>query len=356
MPTGPSIKPTAVDLSEFESILDVRPPLANRTGMPGMVVTPLDELIADPTRFIDDPAKPVLIVCDIGMRSAYVAQHLTDQGYSSVASLEGGLDEWRHQGLPLVGTAGLTDDQLERFDRQIKLPGIGPDGQSLLLGSTVVVVGVGGLGVPVATYLAAAGVGTLILIDPDVVEISNLQRQPIYTTKDAGTPKVAAARDFIGSLTSETRVGVDQTPLDAANAEALLTGADVVVDATDSFAARYAISDAAHKLGVPVVSGAVYRWEGQITTLDPQGPCYRCLFPDAPTGTGHLDCALIGAIGPVVATIGTMQATEVIRLLTGGSSSYSGRLGLYDGAAGTLAVLPVSRRSGCPTCDGAVSA
>ena len=350
MPTGPSIRPADVNLSEFEAVLDVRPPLAKRTGIPGMVVIPLDELVTDPTKFIDDHTTPVLIVCDVGMRSAYVAQHLTDQGFTAVASLAGGLDEWRHQGLPLVGTAGLTDDQLERFDRQIKLPGIGPDGQSRLLGSTVAVVGVGGLGVPAATYLAAAGVGTLLLIDPDVVEVSNLQRQPIYTTENAGTPKVDAAREFIRSLTPETRVGVDRTPLDAGNADALLKGADVVVDATDSFTARYAISDAAHKLGVPVVSGAVYRWEGQITTLGPSGPCYRCLFPEAPEGTGYLDCALIGAIGPVVATIGTMQATEVIRLLTGGSPSYSGRLGLYDGAAGTLASVPVSKRAGCPTC------
>ena len=350
MPTGPSISPTAVNLSKFETILDVRPPFANRTGIPGMVVTPLDELITEPATFIADLATPVLIVCDVGMRSAYVAQHLAHQGYSGVASLSGGLDEWRHQGFPLVGTAGLTDDQLERFDRQIKLPGIGPDGQSRLLTSTVAVVGVGGLGVPAATYLAAAGVGTLILIDPDVVEISNLQRQPIYATKDADTPKVEAARAFIRSLTPETRVGVHQTPLDADNAEALLTGADVVVDATDSFTARYAISDAAHKLGVPVVSGAVYRWEGQVTTLDPKGPCYRCLFPEAPESTGYLDCALIGAIGPVVATIGTMQATEVIKLLTDGSSSYTGRLGLYDGIAGTLTAVPVSKRTGCPTC------
>lgn len=350
MNTGPSIKPAAVELSAYETILDVRPRFANRTGISGMVSAPVDELIADPAGFIATRDTTVLIVCDVGMRSAYAAQHLTDQGYATVVSLEGGLDEWRHQGLPLIGTSGLTAEQLERFDRQIKLPGIGADGQSRLLESTVAVVGVGGLGVPVTEYLAAAGIGTLILVDPDVVEVSNLQRQPIYSTTDAGSPKVEAAKRFIHSLTPETQVEVHRIPLDANNAEALLNDADVVVDATDSFDARYAISDAAHGLGVPVVSGAVYRWEGQVTTLDPHGPCYRCLFPEPPEGTEYLDCALIGAIGPVVATIGTIQATEVIKLLSDGSSSYTGRLGLYDGAAGTLTSVPVSRRTGCPTC------
>lgn len=350
MKSGPSINPADIDLSAYEAILDVRPRSANRTGISGMVSAPLDELISNPAEFVVATDTTVLVVCDIGLRSGYAAQQLTDLGYSAIVSLGGGLDEWRRQGLPLIGTAGLTDEQLERFDRQIKLPGIGPDGQSRLLASTVAVVGVGGLGAPVVAYLAAAGIGTLVLIDPDTVEISNLQRQPIYSTADAGTPKVDAAERFIADLTSETRVETHRTSVDATNAVALLEGANVVVDATDSFAARYAISDAAHALGVPVVSGAVYRWEGQVTTLDALGPCYRCLFPEPPEAAGYLECAVVGAVGPVVATIGTIQATEVIKLLSDGSSSYVGRLGLYDGAVGKLTTVPVSKRTGCPTC------
>jgi len=346
----PSIKPEDVDLDAFDAILDVRPRWSNRTSISGMVPAPLDELIADPDGFIPTPGSATLVVCDVGLRSAFAASHLAAFGYTAVVSLDGGLDQWRRQGLPLIGTVGLTDAQLERFDRQIKLPGIGALGQSRLLDAAVAVVGVGGLGAPIVAYLAAAGVGLLRLIDPDVVEISNLQRQPIFQTTDAGTPKVGAAQLFNNGLTTETDVDTRPVALDAANAETLLAEVDVVVDATDSFAARYAISDASHRLAVPVVSGAVYRWEGQVTTLEPGGPCYRCLFPEPPEAIEYLDCAVIGAIGPVVATIGTIQATEVIKILAGETSSYAGRLGLYDGSDGKLVTVPVSRRSGCPTC------
>ena len=345
-----SINPESIDLASFDSIMDVRPRFGDRPGIEGAISAPLDELMARPEEFIPDRDAVVLLVCDVGMRSAYAASQLLDSGFANVASLDGGLDEWRRQGLPLTGTAGLTGEQLERFDRQIKLPGIGTEGQTRLLASSVAVVGVGGLGSPVTSYLAAAGVGNLRLIDPDHVEVSNLQRQPIFSTDDVGLPKVAAAERFVAELTPDTAVSAHQVSLQPDNARSLLEGVDVVVDATDSFAARYAISDAAHDLGVPVVSGAVYRWEGQITTLDPQGPCYRCLFPDAPESARYLDCALVGAVGPVVATIGTMQSSEVIKLLTGSSSSFAGRLGVYDGSSGTLTSVPVSKRSGCPTC------
>lgn len=350
MSTTQDLDPDAVDLSSFDLVLDVRPDATARTGLPGASSAPLDQLLASPQRFVSSTRAKVLLVCDIGMRSGFAARALTDLGYTSVVSLAGGIDEWRRHGLPLTGTEGLTRAQLERFDRQVKLPGIGASGQAGLLSATATVVGAGGLGVPAISYLAAAGLGTLRIVDPDVVELSNLQRQPIYRTEEVGTYKVESAARFVTELTPETRVENHTVALDASNAQSLLEESDVVIDATDSFDARYAISDACHRLGIPVVSGAVYRWEGQITTLDPDGPCYRCLFPEAPAAPQQLDCELIGAMGSVVATIGTMQATEAIKLASGGQSAYAGVLVLYDGASGRFTDVSVARRGDCPVC------
>ena len=180
----------------------------------------------------------------------------------------------------LEGTGGLTADQMERFDRQIKLPEIGHRGQRRLLDSHVTVVGAGGLGAPVLAYLAGAGIGTLRIIDPDVVDLSNLQRQPIYRSAEAGEAKAPLAASFIAGLTPETEVETRQELFTSETARSLLEGTDIVVDATDTFDARYAINDAAIDRGIAMVSGAVYRWEAQIMTLEPGGACYRCVFPE----------------------------------------------------------------------------
>ena len=351
MPTGPHVEPGQVDLTEFDLIIDVRPGDVERATIPGSVHVPLNDLLGSPGDHAPSLESRILVVCDIGMRSLVGANALSEAGYRKAVSLAGGIDAWRRKGLPLEGTGGLTAHQLDRFDRQIKLPDIGPAGQRRLLDAHVTVVGAGGLGVPVLTYLAAAGIGALRIIDPDIVDLSNLQRQPIYRSDTVGEAKAPSAAAFIAALTPETRVETRQELLTSDVATSLLAGTDIVVDATDSFDARYAINGAAIDLAIPMISGAVYRWEGQLTTLEPSGPCYRCVFPSPPGGAEHMTCELIGAMGSVVATIGTMQATEVIAIAAGAAPAFSGVLGMYDGRRGILERVRVAKRADCPACS-----
>jgi sulfur-carrier protein adenylyltransferase/sulfurtransferase len=337
-----------VDVDAFSVILDVRPQPSATAGFPRAVHVGIEGLLADPGAVIPTNEAAVLVVCDIGRRSALVADRLTDAGFSGVRSLEGGVDAWRTAGRPLISTS-LSSLDAERYDRQVKLREIGVDGQQRLSAATVAVVGAGGLGVPAASYLAAAGVGTLVVIDHDRVELSNLHRQPMYTVDDVGRLKVEAVATHLAQLNPSIITRPVAERLDAEQALTLLDGADVVIDATDRFDARYAISDAAHALGVPVVTGAVYRWEGQLTVLAPDGPCYRCIFPTEPTGV-ELDCGITGVVGPVVGTMGAMQATEAIKLITGAGLPITGRLILHDGLTGTETSVRVSKRVDCPTC------
>ena len=342
--------PRTVDLDAFDQVLDVRPDSHDRTRIEGSVAAPLDALLAAPEQFIASMSEHVLVVCDVGMRSLVAARRLTDAGYSSVVSLAGGIDEWRRSGGALVGTGGLTEVELDRFDRQIKVPDIGVRGQSRMLGSIVTVVGAGGLGVPVISYLAGAGVGTLRIVDHDAVDRTNLHRQPLYGRDDVGRMKVDIAEHRVRTISAETKPVAIPERLTDETAPELISGSDVVVDATDNFEARYALSDAARAVGIPVVSGAVYRWEGQVTTLMPGGPCYRCVFPVSPSVSRHLDCAVIGAVGPVVATIGAVQATEALRISAGLDPAYDGTLLMYDAGSGSSVRLEVRRRADCAAC------
>ena len=343
--------PEDVDLARFDAIVDVRPQAQTRPHLPESTFTPLERLLEDPAASLPSTSARVLVVCDIGMRSAIAARELAELGYQSVTSLDGGIDAWRRHGLPLAGTDSLTPNELERFDRQIKIPDIGSTGQSKLRSASVTVIGAGGLGSPVISYLAGAGIGTLRIVDPDVVELSNLQRQPIFALSDLGRPKVVAAADSVAAATTQTATEIVQGSFDSSSAADLIEGSTVVVDATDSFQARYDLSDATRKAEVPLVTGAVFRWEGQITTLMPNGACYRCIFPSPPESAARLDCALVGAVGPVVGTIGTLQATEVIRISAGLAPAYAGRLLMYDGAVGTFSSVSVQARPDC-VCQG----
>ena len=284
------------------------------------------------------------------MRSGVAVRRLRAVGYDGAVSLTGGLDAWRAAGKPVAGTGGFTKGQLDRYDRQIKMPDIGVPGQQRLADAVVAVVGAGGLGSPVLSYLAAAGVGTLRVIDPDVVEISNLQRQPIYGTSDAGREKALSAAAALGELNPDVVIEAITDELTAENATSLLAGVSVVIDATDRFAARYAINDAAVRLGVPLVSGSVYRWEGQVMTAMPEGPCYRCAFPEPPDSDVVLDCALTGVIGPVVGTVGAMQATEAIQLIATDRTAHAGGLTVFDGRTGSTLRVRIERRADCPAC------
>ncbi|MGI9665485.1 MAG: ThiF family adenylyltransferase [Acidimicrobiia bacterium] len=337
------------NLDEYEVVLDVRPNQSGAT-IPGSVHAPLAELLESPSAFITSEDTTVLTVCDVGMRSLVAARELESKGFTSVVSLEGGIDRWRRDGKPLTTPIGFSLDDLDRYDRQIKLPDVGAAGQRTILDATVTVIGAGGLGAPVISYLAGAGVGRLRIIDGDVVEVSNLQRQPLYTPEQASESKSQMAAMFAAGLNPTIQVDHIDEMLTATNARKLIEGSDAVVDATDRFDARYAINDAAIDLGVPLVSGAVYRWEGQLMTVMPEGPCYRCVFPSPPDSDVTLDCALTGVIGPVVGTIGSMQATEVLRLLVGADGGFAGRLVLVDGRTASTTSLMVERRDGCPAC------
>ena len=227
----------------------------------------------------------------------------------------------------------LDSTQLDRYSRHIIMEEVGPDGQARLLESRALVVGAGGLGAPVIQYLAAAGVGELTIVDDDVVERSNLQRQVIHADADVGEPKVASASAFVERLNPE-----------------LIDGHDVVVDCTDTFRTRYVINDAARLAGVPVVHGAIYKFEGQATTLVPEGPCYRCLFPEAPEPGTVPDCATTGVLGVLPGTLGCIQATEAVKLLLETGEPLVGRLLFYDAMDTTVETVPYQKNPACPVC------
>jgi adenylyltransferase/sulfurtransferase len=246
--------------------------------------------------------------------------------------------------------ADLDPSQLDRYSRQVVLDEIGPEGQQALLDASVLVVGAGGLGAPAIQYLAAAGVGTLGILDHDVAERSNLQRQVIHGDADVGRPKVASAADFVADLNPDVTVEAHETRLRADNASGIVANYDVVIDASDNFATRYLLSDACTLAGIPVSHGAVYRFEGQVTTFGGDGPCYRCLFPSAPPEGAVPNCASVGVLGAVPGTIGTLQATEAIKQVVGVGDTLAGRLLVFDAAGMTLEEVSIAADDACPVC------
>ena len=246
-------------------------------------------------------------------------------------------------------TLNLDAEQLDRYSRHIIMDDVGPEGQAALLDSEVLVVGAGGLGAPILQYLAAAGVGTLAIADDDEVERSNLQRQVIHGTDDVGRPKVDSAREFVEQLNPDIDVETHQTRVTQDNAEELIDGRDVVVDASDNFPTRFLLNDACMLAGIPLSHGAVYRFEGQATTLT-GNPCYRCLFPEAPPEGAVPDCATAGVLGVGPGTIGAIQATEVVKLLLGTGEPLEGRLLAYDARDMAPDFVPIAPDPECPVC------
>lgn len=246
----------------------------------------------------------------------------------------------------------LDPDQLERYARQLVLDGFGADGQAAVRDARVLVVGAGGLGSPAIMYLAGAGVGEFVIVDDDVVERSNLHRQIIHGVDDLGRPKVASAADWIEAHNPDVSVDARHDELTQATVDDVLAGVDVVVDATDRFDARFMLNDATVLAEIPLVYGAVYRFEGQVGTFDPRGdgPCYRCLFPEAPPPDTVADCATAGVLGPVPGTIGAMQAAQALSALIDGEPSDSSRLLVVDLAAFDIDTLEVEANPGCPVC------
>lgn len=241
----------------------------------------------------------------------------------------------------------FSEVEVERYARHLVLREVGGPGQQKLKAARVLMVGAGGLGAPAALYLAAAGVGTIGLVDPDSVSLSNLQRQVLYATADVGRPKVEAAAEHLGALNPNTTVETHPVWLDRSNAETVVSGYDLVLDGTDDFATRFAVSDACVSQGKLLVSGALGRWTGQVGVFQGQ-PCYRCLVPEIPPDAET--CALVGVVGALAGVIGSMMALEAVKLITGAGEPLSGRLLIYDGLAGETRTVRIGRDPQCPSC------
>lgn len=333
-------------------VLDVREPDEVSAGViPGSVIIARGVLERDVAARIPEPDTRLVIYCASGQRSALAALSLHRMGYTQVASLAGGIDAWRREGRPLATPVRLDEEQRIRYARHLVLPEVGEEGQRRLLESRVLLVGAGGLGSPAALYLAAAGVGTLGLVDFDVVDASNLQRQIAHTLDRLGAPKVESAREAIAALNPDVKVEPHRVQLAAANALDILSGYDVIVDGADNFPTRYLLNDASLHTRIPVVHGSIFRFEGQATVFDPyRGPCYRCLFPQPPPPELAPSCAEAGVLGVLPGVIGSLQALEVIKLILGIGDSLVGRLLTYDALEQDFRTLRLRRNPACPAC------
>ncbi|MBS0462393.1 MAG: molybdopterin-synthase adenylyltransferase MoeB [Proteobacteria bacterium] len=336
-------------------LVDVREAHERATGhAAGALGVARAELEANPIATLHDRSLEVLLICQSGARSLRAAQALCACGFTNVASVAGGTTRWMAEGLPIAKPDGDVDF-FERYSRHLRLPEIGEQGQRKLEAARVVLLGAGGLGAPAAFYLAAAGVGTLVLADDDVVDRSNLQRQILHADARIGMGKVESARIALAGLNPRTQVEGFAQRVTAANVESILDGADVVIDGADNFAARYLLNDACVKLGVPLVYGAVHRFEGQVSVFDAGrrrgiAPCYRCLFPEPPPPEAAPNCAQAGVLGVLPGVIGMLQATEALKLLLGLGQSLAGRLLHFDALAMGFRETRLSPDPQCPLC------
>src|SRR6187200_2793869 len=298
-----------------------------------------------------DKSARTILYCRSGNRSAIAAAQMQELGYEDVASMAGGILAWQEQGLPVVSTSGMTAEQRERYSRHTLLPEVGVDGQIKLLNAKVLLLGAGGLGAPTALYLAAAGVGTIGLVDDDVVDASNLQRQVIHNTERIGVAKTESARIAIEALNPDVNVVEHRVRFGPDNVIELLSDYDIVVDGADNFPTRYLLNDASVRLGKPVVSASILGFDGQVSTFVPfEGPCYRCLYPTPPPAELAPSCSANGVLGVMAGTMGTLQANEVIKLVLGKGEPLIGRLLLYDALGTRFTELKVRRDPECPIC------
>ncbi len=335
-------------------VIDVREAEEWATGhLPGAAHVPRSYLETRIEGVVPDRGAHVVLYCASGNRSAYGARTLAeDLGYEHVESMSGGITLWKDRGYEVVTPRALSSEQRDRYSRHLLLPEVGPDGQQKLLDAKVLLLGAGGLGSPAALYLAAAGVGTLGLVDDDVVDLSNLQRQVIHTTDRVGVPKVDSAEESIGAINPDVRVVKHQVRLDASNIMDILPGYDIVVDGLDNFPTRYLLNDASVRLEIPVVSASILGFDGQLSVFKPyDGPCYRCLFPQPPPAELAPSCGANGVLGVLPGTMGLLQATEVIKLVLGVGEPLVGRLLLYEALGATFTELKVRRDPDCPICS-----
>jgi sulfur-carrier protein adenylyltransferase/sulfurtransferase len=335
------------------ALVDVRERDEYEQGfIPGAVHIPRGNLESRIEAQVPDRATPVIIYCASGLRSAYAAKTLAELGYTDVVSLAGGFSGWKQNGYDWKQPRTLTPEQFERYSRHVLIPEVGEQGQLKLLDSKVLLIGAGGLGSPAGLYLAAAGVGTLGIIDADVVDASNLQRQILHTVDRIGTPKVDSAEATIRALNPDVTVVKYATRLTSENVLDVITGYDVIVDGTDNFPTRYLLNDASLVAGIPVVHGSIYQFEGSVTVYKPHdGPCYRCQYPEPPPPELAPSCAEGGVLGVLPGVVGTLQATEAVKLLLGLGDPLVGRQLRYDALAMEFVELRMRRDPDCPVCS-----
>ncbi|MDP8957728.1 MAG: molybdopterin-synthase adenylyltransferase MoeB [Actinomycetota bacterium] len=340
-------------LEDHPVIIDVREPDEFEQGaLPGARLVPRGTLEGAIGRHVLDRQSSVVLYCAGGGRSALAAKTLQDLGYGNVASLAGGFTQWKNEGRPWEIPQSLSNDQRARYSRHLLIPEVGEQGQEKLLSSRVLLIGAGGLGSPAALYLAAAGVGTLGIVDFDVVDATNLQRQVLHNLDRVGQPKVESARETLNALNPDVKVEPYDQRLSADNILEVMAEYQVVVDGADNFPTRYLVNDASLHLRVPVVHGSIFRFEGQATVFAPYlGPCYRCLFPEPPPPELAPSCAEGGVLGVLPGVIGSIQAMETLKLLLGVGESLVGRLLTYDALEEEFRTLRLRRDPGCPGCS-----
>jgi molybdopterin/thiamine biosynthesis adenylyltransferase len=294
----------------------------------------------------------IVVYCAGGVRSAFAAKTLSELGYQHVESANPGFVRWKDLGYPMDRPAELTAAQLDRYSRHLLLPEVGEKGQEKLLKARVLLLGAGGLGSPAALYLAAAGIGTLGIVDNDAVDASNLQRQIIHNTGRVGTSKVESAAKTVQDLNPDVTVIPFDERLTSANVDRIFDqGWDVIVDGLDNFPTRYLVNDASVWKNIPVVHGSIFRFDGQVTTFWPgKGPCYRCLYPEPPPAHLAPSCAEAGVLGILPGVVGTIQATEAIKVVLGAGEPLTGRLLTYDSLKMQFRTLKLRRDPGCPVC------
>jgi len=337
-------EPVVVDVREQEEW--------DEGHIPGAVHVPRGHLESRIERLAPDAARPVVVYCSQGNRSAFAAKTLVELGYEDVVSLAGGFTDWKRNGFPVQLQAGLDAPRRARYSRHLLIPEVGEEGQLKLLDSKVLLIGAGGLGSPASLYLAAAGVGRIGIVDADVVDESNLQRQIVHSTESLGEPKVESAKRTIEALNPDVEVVAYKERLTSENIERILAdGWDVIVDGADNFPTRYLVNDASVWHGIPVVHGSIFRFEGQVTVFKPgDGPCYRCLFPQPPPPELAPSCAEGGVLGVLPGVIGSLQASEALKLALGIGDPLVGRLLLFDALAAEFNEVQIRKDPNCPVC------
>ncbi len=336
-------RPVLIDVRELDEY--------EQGAIPGALHIPRGSLESRIENAVPDRSAPVILSCQSGARSAFGAKALQELGYTDVRSLRGGFSAWKQGGYRWEAPAILDAGRRRRYSRHILIPEVGEAGQLRLLRSKVLLIGAGGLGSPAALYLAAAGVGTIGIIDEDVVDDSNLQRQILHATDRIGLPKTESARQTLTALNPDVEVVEYRERLTSENVDRILPGYDVVVDGTDNFPTRYLLNDASLVHGVPVVHASIFRFEGQLTVFKPHdGPCYRCLFPEPPPAELAPSCAEGGVLGVLPGIMGTLQATETLKLLLGIGETLVGRLLLVDALEASFNEVSLRRDPACPVC------